>query len=85
MSSGLRTAITIDKGNNILYTFVFSGKVLERVMLRYVIIEDLPKMTNTIVDNYNELQKLYRDNYDDMMKAVVDSVIYSYKPFSGGN
>lgn len=85
MSSGLRTAITIDKGNNILYTFVFSGKVLERVMLRYVIIEDLPKMTNTIVDNYNELQKLYRDNYDDMMKAVVDSVVYSYKPFSGGN
>lgn len=85
MKSSLCTAIRIAKSDNVLYTFVFSGKALERVMLKYVVIEDLPKMTNTIVDNYSELQKLYKDNLDEMLKAVVDSTLETYKPFEWSN
>lgn len=80
IKSSLCTAVRVAKSDNVLYTFVFSGKALERVMLRYVVIEDLPHMTNTVVDNYSELQKLYKENLDDMLRAVIESTIETYKP-----
>ena len=85
LPSGLGSAVKLGISDHVTFTFVFSGRALDRVMLSYIIIKDISKMTTTLIEDFEELNRMYYEYIDDLMDVVKNSAFEAYKPVEWRN
>lgn len=79
------TAVKLGISDSITYTFVFSGKALDRVMLNYIIIKDIEKRTTELIEDYEKINDLYNCYINQIFNVVSQSVANEYKPIEWRN
>ena len=84
MSADLGTAVKVPVGEYEAYSFVFLGRALDKVMLQYVIKENRLDIQHpyTLIDDYEELGKLYKEYLQEMLNIVCECTYDYYKPLS---
>ena len=85
LPSGLGSAVKLGISDHVIFTFVFSARALDRVMLNYIIIKDISKMTTTLIEDFDELNRMYYEYIDDLMDVVKNSAFEAYKPVEWRN
>ena len=85
LPSSLGSAVKLGISDHVTFTFVFSGRALDRVMLNYIIIKDISKMTTTLIEDFAELNRMYYEYIDDLMDVVKNSAFEAYKPVEWRN
>ena len=84
MPADLGTVVKVPTGEYKAYNFVFLGRALDKVMLQYIVKEDRSDIQHplTLIDDYEELGKLYKEYIKEMLNIVCECTYDYYKPIS---